>query len=480
MIPELQPKIHKKASAFQPDRSEVNFMLFERVESEGLAHYSYIVGDGNEAVVIDPRRDCEVYQRMAEREGMRIVTILETHRNEDYVIGSVELAARSGAEVFHADGHLDYRYGDAVEDGMRWKVGRLEIEAISTPGHTLGSMSYLLQDAGGEPWIVFTGDALFAGDLGRVDFMGMDRAEEMAGLLYESIFNRLLPLGDEVIACPAHGAGSACAASIADRKWTTLGIERKRNPKLQVDGAEEFVEKMAVELEMPPYFRVMERLNLVGAPLLATLPDPAIISPEEFEESAEEGLVLDTRTELAFGAAHVPGALSIWLAGVPSFAGWFLPYDKDILLVDETGDLSVAIRQLRRIGYDRLAGHLAGGMVAWHMAGKRSDSIATATVPHLCARLDREEKENAWILDVRGDDELKKSGRITGAHQIHITELPERIGELPRDRPIYIFCGSGLRSMVAASILRREGMEEMTVILGGLAAWSSAKCPVVR
>lgn len=205
-----------------------------------------------------------------------------------------------------------------------------------------------------------------------------------------------------------------------------------------------------------------------GSPLLATLPDPAIISPEEFEESAEEGLVLDTRTELAFGAAHVPGALSIWLAGVPSFAGWFLPYDKDILLVDETGDLSVAIRQLRRIGYDRLAGHLAGGMVAWHMAGKRSDSIATATVPHLCARLDREEKENAWILDVRGDDELKKSGRITGAHQIHITELPERIGELPRDRPIYIFCGSGLRSMVAASILRREGMEEMTVILGGL------------
>ena len=455
-------------------------MLFERVESEGLAHYSYIVGDGNEAVVIDPRRDCEIYPKMASKEGMRITSVFETHRNEDYVVGSVELSSRTGAEIWHADGQLDYRYGEAIEDGMTMRIGRFKLEAISTPGHTPGSMSYLLRDARGDPWIVFTGDALFAGDLGRVDFMGMDRAEEMAGLLYESIFDRLLPLGDGVIACPAHGAGSACAASIADRKWTTLGIERRRNPKLQVDGAEEFVEKMAVELEMPPYFREMERLNLVGAPHLATLPDPATISPEEFEESAEEGLVLDTRTELAFGAAHVPGALSIWLAGVPSFAGWFLPYNRDILLVDEAGDLSIATRRLRRIGYDRLAGHLAGGMVAWHMAGKKSDSIATATVPHLCARLDSEEKENAWILDVRGDDEVKRSGRITGAHQIHITKLPERISEVPRNRPVYIFCGSGLRSMVAASILRREGLEEMTVILGGLAAWSSAKCPVVR
>ena len=170
-------------------------MLFERVESEGLAHYSYIVGDRNEAVVIDPRRDCEVYSKMASKEGMRIATVIETHRNEDYVIGSMELSARTGAEVWHADGELDYRYGEAVEDGMTWNVGRFKIEAISTPGHTPGSMSYLLRDAGGDPWIVFTGDALFAGDLGRVDLLGMDRAEEMADQLYDSVFKRLLPLG---------------------------------------------------------------------------------------------------------------------------------------------------------------------------------------------------------------------------------------------------------------------------------------------
>ncbi|HPJ30736.1 MAG TPA: MBL fold metallo-hydrolase [Methanothrix sp.] len=455
-------------------------MLFERVESEGLAHYSYIVGDRNEAVVIDPRRDCEVYPRMASKEGMRITAVLETHRNEDYVVGSVELSARTGAEVWHADAELNYRYGEAVEDGMTWKVGRFSIEAISTPGHTPGSMSYLLRDADGEPWIVFTGDALFAGDLGRVDLMGMDRAEDLADQLYDSIFERLLPLGDEVIACPAHGAGSVCAAAIADRKWTTLGIERKRNPRLQVDGREDFVARMAVELERPPYFREMERLNLEGAPLLCTVSDPFPLSPQEFAALDEEEFVLDTRMELAFGAAHVPGALSIWLDGLPSFAGWFLPYERRVLLVDETGDPDIAVRRLRRLGYDDLGGYLAGGMLAWHRAGKESRPIATANVHDLCRRLDREEKARGWILDVRGKDELESSGRITKAHHIHITELPQRIGEVPRDRPVYIFCGSGLRSMIAASILQREGWENMTVILGGLAGWSSATCPVVR
>lgn len=455
-------------------------MLFERVESEGLAHYSYIVGDRNEAVVIDPRRDCEAYPKMASAEGMRITHILETHRNEDYAVGSMELSSRTGAEIWHADGELDYRYGDAIEDGMVMKVGRFKIEAISTPGHTPGSMSYLLRDAGGDPWIVFTGDALFAGDLGRVDLLGMDRAEEMARQLYNSIYNRLLPLGDEVIACPAHGAGSICAASIAGRKWTTLGIERKSNPKLQVKGEEEFVAKMAVELERPPYFREMERLNLAGAPLLCTVPGPAPLSPKEFASAAADEVVLDTRMELAFGAAHIPGALSIWLAGVPSFAGWFLPYDRKVLLVDETGDPDQAIRGLLRLGFDDLEGYLAGGMVAWHMAGEESRSVATANVHDLCARLDREEKRKAWVLDVRSADELETSGRITGSHHIHITQLPQRLGEVPKDKPIYIFCGSGLRSMVAASILQRNGWEEMTVILGGLAGWSSVKCPVVK
>lgn len=240
-------------------------MLFERIESEGLAHYSYLLGSGNEAVVIDPRRDCQVYVDRAAQEGMRITHILETHRNEDYVIGSTELAARTGAEIWHADSQLDYAYGNPVADGQRWRIGEVEVRALASPGHTPGMMNYLLHDAGGRLWGVCTGDTLFAGSVGRVDLAGPERTEEMAGLLYDSIFERLLPLGDGVLVLPAHGPGSVCGgSSIADRPWTTLGIERRHNPRLQVASRQEFVEQTALTQPFPPYFAMMERLNLEG------------------------------------------------------------------------------------------------------------------------------------------------------------------------------------------------------------------------
>ena len=186
-------------------------MLFERFESKGLAHYSYLIGDGNQAAVIDPRCDGDVYVQTAGQEGMRITHILETHRNEDYVTGSVELASRTGAVIHHsAHDDLDYGYGEAIRDGEVLRIGRLKLEALHTPGHTLGHMSYLLYDPEGAPWVIFTGDALFAGDVGRTDFYGRDRLEEMTGLLYESLFHKILPLGDQVVLCPAHGAGSVC------------------------------------------------------------------------------------------------------------------------------------------------------------------------------------------------------------------------------------------------------------------------------
>jgi len=451
-------------------------MLFERIVSEGLAHYSYIIGDMKNAVVIDPRRDCDVYVRMVTREGLRITHILETHRNEDYLIGSVELASRTGAEILHADSELDYQYGQPVEDGQKIKVGRYSLEAISTPGHTPGSMSYLLYDPSGAPWVVFTGDALFAGDVGRTDLPGLDRLKEMTGLLHDSIFSKLLPLGDEVIVCPGHGAGSVCGESIADRVITTIGIERKTNPKLQFTEKDEFIEKVGKEQERPPYFRKMEELNIAGVPILGALPMPTPLSPGEFSEAAEKGIVLDTRWELGFGAAHVPGALNIWFEGLAGFTGWFLTYDHPILLVNETDDPEEVVRVLIRMGYDHVPGYLSGGMLKWHMAGNNSGSIRTITVQNLCQQLDKGERP--WILDVRSQAELDKGGIIPDGHHIHITRLPERLDEVPRDKPITVFCGSGMRSMVAASFLRREGWDDLTVILGGLSGWKSKSCPI--
>ena len=451
-------------------------MLFKRIESKGLAHYSYIIGEGHEAVVIDPRRDCDVYVEEAEKQGMRITHILETHRNEDYAIGSLELEALSGAEIWHADDQWEYQYGKPVQDDQTWNLGGLKIKAIHSPGHTPGLMSYLLQGKDGAPWMLFAGDTLFAGDVGRVDLMGPDRLDEMAGLLYDTLFHRLLPLGDEVILCPAHGAGSVCGSVISDRPWTTIGIERRTNSKLKFTERSEFISNTAKILEQPPYFKQMERLNVQGPPIMGRLPIPVMLSPEEFSDAVEGSIVLDTRSELEFGAAHIPNALSIWLDGVASFAGWFLTYDRPVLLVSQ--DANEAVRYLIRLGYDDLPGQVAGGMLAWHKAGKDSASHKMMTTQDVCKRLDR--REDLWILDVRSERELHEEGKIPGAHHIHITQLPYRFEEIPRARPIYVFCGTGLRSTIAASLLQIEGWEDVTVVLGGFEGWNSMKCPIEK
>ncbi len=455
-------------------------MLFEKIKSPGIAHISYLIGDGNEAIVVDPRRDIDIYLEKAVEEGYKITKIFETHRNEDYIIGSTELKAKTGAEVWHADEMLDYEYGKPVEDGQEFKVGRLKFEAMHTPGHTPGSMSYILYGYEGTPWMVFTGDALFAGDVGRIDFLGEENLEKTGSWLYDSIFNKILPLGDEVILCPAHGAGSVCASAISDREWTTIGIERKLNPKLQVDSKEEFIELHGEMLEYPPYFENMEASNLTGGDPLANYEKPAALSPGEFAEAmaADDTYVIDVRMEVSYASAHVPGSISIPLQNLPSFVGWFIPVGANILLVTEGEYPEEAIKHLYRTGYDNIKGYLSGGIISWHMAGKKSASVNTVTVDKLCTLLDTE-PEDRFILDIRSEDEVESEGEIQDAEHVHLTQLPEHYDELPEDIPVYIFCGSGLRSMTAASLLQNEGFINQRVVLGGLIAWNSTTCPIV-
>ncbi|MHA1132609.1 MAG: MBL fold metallo-hydrolase [Candidatus Helarchaeota archaeon] len=229
-------------------------MFLKRIESEGLAHFSYLIGAKNEAIVIDPRRDCQVYYDLAREEEIKIKYIFETHRNEDYVIGSAELAHLAGAEIFHGAG-LDFKYGTPIQDGQAFNFGDLILKALHTPGHTDESMSYTLHDpsAGSEPIMIFTGDALFIGDVGRIDLYGPEEAPRLAEALYDSIFDKILPLGDGVILLPAHGAGSVCGGNIATREYSTLGLERLQNPVLQ-KSKEEFIQfKVSEEHDRPPY-----------------------------------------------------------------------------------------------------------------------------------------------------------------------------------------------------------------------------------
>jgi hydroxyacylglutathione hydrolase len=431
--------------------------------------------------VIDPRRDAKAYIDLATAEGLRISYVLETHRNEDYVTGSAQLAKRTGAKVVHsAYDDLPYQYGEPIRDGEVIQVGRLQIVALHTPGHTPGHMSYLLHDASGVPWIVFTGDTLFAGEVGRTDFLGGENLAKMTGLLYDSLHEKILPLGDQVIVCPAHGAGSVCGSGIADRFWTTVGLERLHNPRLQHRDRDEFVREVGQMLPYAPYMETVERLNLEGAPLPGgQLPVPPPLAAEEFAARAPDAWVVDTRDLLSFSTAHVPGALALWENELSSYAGWFLTYEKPILLVCDKDRIERVTRYLVRMGYDRIEGVLAGGMLAWHKAGLESQSIDTVTVQTLCRWLDGDEEPR--VLDVRTDEEVEAMA-IPGAMHIPIKQVQARLDEVPAPEDgrgkLCIFCGSGVRSVIVASLLHRAGRKTVSVVLGGITGWNSTSCPL--
>ncbi len=455
-------------------------MILERVRSEGVAQISYFVGYENEAIVIDPRRDCQVYVDIAQREGMKIRNIFETHRNEDYVIGSLELAHFTGAKIYHGPG-LDFRYGETLKDGQEFCFGKVKMTAIHTPGHTDESMSYALTDldAGNKPIVVFTGDALFVGDVGRIDLYGPKEAPRMAENLYNSIFNKLLPLGDGVILCPAHGAGSVCGGAISQREESTLGLERILNPILEKN-KEEFIKfKVSEYHETPPYFRKMEQYNLNGPPLLGPLPNPDPLSPKEFQRQMKLGaIVVDTRAPPAFGGAHIGGSYSIRLNRLPLYAGWVLPYNKSIILVLEgSGYLEMAVRFLIRLGYDQIVGYLRDGIDAWYKDALPTEHLGLLTVQELKKRLDR--GNDLVVLDVREKGKWDK-GHIKGARHIYAGHVERHFGKITTDRPIVVVCNTGNHASLVASILRREGFREVYNLLGGMAAWQDAKYNLVK
>jgi hydroxyacylglutathione hydrolase len=454
-------------------------MIFERIKAAGIAHNSYLIGSGSNAMVIDPRRDCQIYVDFVQEKGLKIKYIFETHRNEDYVIGSIELNNITRTEIYHGPG-LDWEYGNTLRDGQQFRIGSLRLTAIHTPGHTDESMSYAIADlATGEATVmVFTGDALFVGEVGRTDLYGQEEAPRLASNLYDSIFNKLLPLGDSVILYPAHGGGSVCGLHIANRDESTIGIERIQNPILQIKNKNEFVKyKLAEKPESPHYFRQMEKLNLEGPPLLGCLPLPAPLTPTEFGKEMNKGaVVVDTSEPAAFGGAHIKGVYSIWLEGLPVFAGWVLPYDKPILLVlEDQAHLERAVRYLIRAGYDQIAGYLRDGTEGWYNAGFPTENLPLLSVHQLKGMLDR--GEELLVLDTRGQDEWE-SGHIAGSLHIYVGYLEQRLGEVPKDRPIAVICNVGHRAGLGASILLRAGYPSVYNVLGSVKAWVAAGFPV--
>ncbi len=450
-------------------------MFVEKIKSDGLAHLSYLLGDESEAAVIDPRRDCEIYVEMARDRGCRISHIFETHRNEDLISGAPVLAQITGATVHHGPNAAgDVTYAETVGEGDVFTFGALRITVIETPGHTDDSLSFAIfdEDFGDQAVGVFTGDTLFVGDVGRTDFYP-DRAEEVAGLLFDSL-RKICALGDQAIIYPAHGAGSVCGDNMANREFSTIGFERLNNPMLQIEDRDAFIAKKVAEHHyQPPYFRLMERLNLEGGGPVAPVITPRPLDMEKFQRASERAVTVDVRGVTAFLGAHVPGSLAIPDDMVPAFAGWLLDPEQDIVLVANDADQAqVAARHLARIGYDRVAGFLTSALTGWASDARPFRSVPVVDVDEVARRV--ADRANGWkLLDVRDKTEVEE-GAIDGTRHVYVGELPKHLATLERDCTYTVMCESGARATIAASVLLQAGFSDVDVFLGSMGAWRAA------
>jgi hydroxyacylglutathione hydrolase len=455
-------------------------LFVQKVKSEGIAHLSYFIGQGSEAAVIDPRRDIDIYLELARKNEMNIGQVFETHRNEDYAIGSQELAAATGAKIFHG-GQLMFRYGLEAKDGHEFHVGDLRIKALHTPGHTPESFSYVLYEpsAGNHPVMVFCGDALLVGEVGRTDLYGMESRERLAIDLYDSITKKVLPLGAGTIICPAHGGGSVCATEIVEREESTLGIEMATNHMLLLSRPDFIEAKRRENLELSPIFRRMEQINLEGARVLGRLPIPPALTPKEVKHGiVKGGFLLDIRSPYSFAGAFIPGAINLHLSFVPVYAGYVVPPDRSVLLVAESsGQVETFVRYMVRQGYDSFAGYLRAGMDQWSKNGHELASMDMVTAKDLNVRMKK--GEEMFLMDVR-DRKESAQGMIEGAKLIHLGEVQARMAEIPKNKTIVTFCGSGFRGSCAASMLMRNGYPKVQNLHGGFNAWKATGSPIVR
>ena len=463
-------------------------MVLERIEDEGLAQYSYIVGSGESAdvVVVDPRRDIDVYLDWCRQRGARVTAVLETHIHADYASGARALAARTGAtllvsahdrgEAFEVSGsHQDLAHGARVS------VGGLDLEAVHTPGHTPEHLSFLVFERDRlEPSAMLSGDFLFVGSVGRPDLLGDEESAGLAGQLYDSV-QTLKRYRDTLPIYPGHGAGSMCGSGMGQASSTTLGLERQNNPYLNPAlSREAFVQRvLSTAPPFPPYYRRMKRINAEGPRILDGLPGQRALELEDFQRRVQAGhVVIDLRDQTAFGAGHVPGALGIGAGRMLSmWAAWVVPRDTPLLLIGEAAAIGEAVRALIRVGLDDVQGSLCGGMSAWIGAGLPVNHTAQIAAGELQLQLTAGERP--LVLDVRTDDEWRE-GHLAGALHIMGGFLPDRLDEVPRDRPVVVMCGSGYRSTIAASVLERAGFTGTKNLTGGMKAWYDAGLPTTR
>ncbi|MFW9956557.1 MAG: rhodanese-like domain-containing protein [Candidatus Odinarchaeota archaeon] len=454
-------------------------MRITTIRSEGISALSYFVSSEQQGIVIDPRRDASIYNELALREDVEILYIFETHRNEDYVIGSLELQSMvPNAEIGHSDA-TNFHYGElSLADGETFKVGKMHITCLNTPGHTNDSMCYIISDRedASEPIVVFTGDTLFVNEVGRTDLVDMSKHALMSQKLYDSLHGKILQLGDGVIIHPGHGAGSVCGGAIGDREFSTIGFERFNNVWLKMS-EDDFIEsKIKQELTLAPYFKHCELLNTKGPPVLS-----AGVAPQELDLASFETLlsnpnhvVLDTRSPTEFLNRQIPRTISMSLTNMGLFAGWILKPNQSIsLILGNRENLGEAWSYLVRLGFDNVVGFLENGITSWIESGRATTSIKTISIDDLKIQLDN---RTLLVVDVRESHEYKQE-HIKDSISLPLTRLVDTAPSLKFDRTIATLCSSGFRSTTAASILSRNDITNILAPSEGFKSWMARGLP---
>jgi hydroxyacylglutathione hydrolase len=464
-------------------------MRLQQFAIEGLGHLSALIADESAGVaaVVDPRRDIDIYLDAARAAGLQIGHVVETHLHNDYVSGGRELAAATGAtHVIGAGAGLHYEHR-SLRDGEAFDVGSLRIQALDTPGHTPEHVSYAVADRSraDEPLLLFTGGSLLVGAVGRTDLLGADNAIRYAAAMHHSLHDVILGHEDSVSVYPTHGAGSLCSTGISSTSWSTIGYERRHNPLVAPMEIDAFARALlAGQPAFPRYFARMRPLNQAGPRLLnGVVPLPRPLEVAEARDALDSGaLLVDLRTAEEHSGGHVPGSLSI-PAGT-SFGTWlgWVVTDPDrpiVLLLRNPADWDDAVRQALRIGFEGIVGYVRGGYLAWAEAGFGTGIGGALEVGELAGALARGGPDAPLVIDVRQPSEFE-AGHVPGALAIGAGDLQDRLGELPRDRPIATMCASGYRSSVAASLLRAAGFDHVWWVPGGVPTWAARGFPVAH
>jgi hydroxyacylglutathione hydrolase len=451
-------------------------MFIKQLYTSCLSEAAYYIESEGEAAIIDPLRDIEEYTHLAEERKASIKYIFETHFHADFVSGHLDLAKATGAPIIYGPNTETNFPIHLAKDGEIFKLGKITLEVLHTPGHTLESTCYLLRDEAGRQHAVFTGDTLFVGDVGRPDLSsGNLSREELASLMYDSIQQKIAPLEDEVTVYPAHGPGSACGKNLGPSTYSTVGTEKQTNYALKPQSREEFIKAVTTGLSAPPeYFPINARINKEGYNSLNDVLSNALrpLSVAEFKKLSADAIIVDSRRSTDFTLGFVPGSINIGLEGrYAEWGGSLLPFDQPLLIVADAGKEKESVIRLARVGFDKFLGYLAGGYEAWNKAGEQIDLIIDVEPDEMM--MDLPHDDNMIVMDVRGETEFA-DGHVAGALNVPLNSLkdPGSMANIQETDNLYVHCAGGYRSVIAASLLKRQGIHNIRNVLGG---WGKIK-----